>query len=56
MFLDGGEKYGEIFVRARDLPKETKAGDSIEAFIYSSNDGICATVKNPMRSLANSHF
>ena len=55
-FLDGGEKYGEIFVRARDLPKETQTGDSIEAFIYSSNDGICATVKKPYAQLGEFAF
>ncbi len=50
-FLDGGEKYGEIFIRARDLPKGTLSGSTIEAFIYSSNDGICATAKKPYAQL-----
>ena len=50
-FLDGGEEYGEIFVRARDLPKGTLAGSFIDAFIYSSSDGVCATVKKPYAQL-----
>ena len=55
-FLDGGEKYGEIFIRARDLPKGTLTGSSIDAFIYSSNDGICATVKKPYAQLGEFAF
>ena len=50
-FLDGGEEYGEIFVRARDLPKGTLTGSIIDVFIYSSNDGIHATVKKPYAQL-----
>ena len=55
-FIDGGEEYGEIFVRARDLPKGTLAGNIIDVFIYSSNDGIHATVKKPLAQLGEFAF
>ena len=49
-FLDG-EKYGEIFIRAKEVPEGSREGDRIEVFIYSSNDGFAATVKKPYATL-----
>ncbi len=49
-FLDG-EKYGNIFIRSKELPEGSLAGSTVEAFVYKNNDGLCATTKKPFAQI-----
>ncbi|MEJ2176641.1 MAG: S1-like domain-containing RNA-binding protein, partial [Gammaproteobacteria bacterium] len=47
IYLDGGDE-GEILMPARYVPKDTKVGKQLEAFIYrDSEDRLIATTEKP---------
>jgi len=52
LYLDGGEKYGEILLPTRYVPKGAEPDQEIDVFIYNdSEDRIIATTEKPLATV-----
>ena len=56
LYLDGGD-LGEILLPGRQIPRGTRAGDKVSAFVHhDSEDRLVATTEVPHEMLALWHM
>ena len=57
LYLDGGEKFGEILLPIRYVPAQAKVDETIDVFIYfDSEDRIIATTETPFGQVGEFAF
>lgn len=57
LYLDGGEKAGEILLPTRYVPEGTRIGDELEVFLYLDNEErLVATTLDPLAKVGDFAF
>ena len=57
VYLDGGERFGNILLPARYVPQDVQVGDNLEVFLYLDHDErLVATTERPLAQVGDFAF